>query len=249
MRKLIFVVFVALLAVVACTPTPTPAPTTEDQKAFYALGVHLNKQLSIFDLTAEELKYVQLGMADAAAGKQLAAEPEANMQKLGQLAQDRMTKATEKQKALATSFLEKAATEKGAQKTASGLIYTEIKAGTGAQPNATNIVKVHYVGTLIDGKEFDSSVKRGQPAEFPLGQVIPCWREGVSMMKVGGKAKLVCPSEIAYGDRGRPPIIPGGATLVFDVELLEVKAADAAPATPAKPSAPQVPAPKPNAKK
>jgi len=249
MRKLMFVVFVALLAVVACSPTPTPAPETEDQKAFYALGVHLNKQLSIFDLTPEELKYVQLGMADAAAGKKLAAEPEANMQKLGQLAQDRTNKATEKQKALAKSFLEKAATEKGAQKTASGLIYTEIKAGTGAHPNAANVVKVNYVGTLIDGKEFDSSVKRGQPVEFPLGQVLPCWTEGVSMMKVGGKAKLVCPSEIAYGDRGRPPIIPGGATLIFEVELLEVKAATAAPAMPAMPPAPPVPAPKPNAKK
>jgi FKBP-type peptidyl-prolyl cis-trans isomerase FkpA len=249
MRKLIFAVFVALLAAVACSPTLTPAPTTEDQKAFYSLGVHLNKQLSIFDLTPEELKYVQLGMADAAAGKQLAAEPEANTQKLGQLAQDRMAKATEKQKALAKSFLEKAATEKGAQKTASGLIYTEIKAGTGTQPNAANVVKVNYVGTLIDGKEFDSSVKRGQPVEFPLGQVLPCWTEGVGMMKVGGKAKLVCPSEIAYGDRGRPPIIPGGATLIFEVELLEVKAANAAPSMPAMPPAPPVPAPKPNAKK
>ena len=126
------------------------------------------------------------------------------------------------------------------------MIYTEIKAGTGAQPNAASFVKVNYVGTFIDGKEFDSSVKRGQPVEFPLGQVIPCWTEGVGMMKVGGKARLVCPSEIAYGDRGRPPIIPGGATLVFEVELLEVKAA---PADPAMPAVPPAPAPKPNAKK
>ena len=104
------------------------------------------------------------------------------------------------------------------------MIYTEIKAGTGAQPKPSNIVKVHYTGTLIDGKEFDSSVKRGQPVEFPLNRVIPCWTEGVGMMKVGGKAKLVCPSNIAYGDQGRPPIIPGGATLIFEVELLDVKA-------------------------
>jgi FKBP-type peptidyl-prolyl cis-trans isomerase FkpA len=249
MRKLTFVFFVALLAVVACSPTQTPAPKTEDEKAFYALGVNLSKQLSIFDLTPEELKYVQLGMADAAAGRKLAAEPEANMQKLNQLANDRMTKTTEKLKALAKPFLEKAATEKGARKTASGLIYTDIKAGTGAQPNAASVVKINYVGTFIDGKEFDSSVKRGQPVEFPLGQVIPCWAEGVGMMKVGGKAKLVCPSEITYGDRGRPPIIPGGATLIFEVELLEVKAATAAPSMPAMPLVPSVPAPKPNAKK
>ncbi|HEX8908988.1 MAG TPA: FKBP-type peptidyl-prolyl cis-trans isomerase, partial [Anaeromyxobacteraceae bacterium] len=91
------------------------------------------------------------------------------------------------------------------------------------QPKETDTVKVHYTGTLIDGKVFDSSVKRGQPAEFPLNQVIKCWTEGVAKMKVGGKAKLVCPSSIAYGDEGRPPTIPGGATLVFEVELLDVK--------------------------
>jgi len=219
------VVCVALVAVWGCSPQ---APKTEDQKAFYALGVHLSKQLSVFDLTTEELKYVQLGMSDAAGGKKLAAEPEANMQKLGELAQARMQKATEKQKELAKPFLEKAAKEAGVKKTASGLIYKEIKAGTGAQARATDIVKVHYVGTLIDGKEFDSSVKRGQPAELPLSQVFPCWTEGVSMMKVGGKSKLICPSEIAYGDRGRPPVIPGGATLVFEVELLDVKDAKTA---------------------
>ncbi len=249
MRKLTFVFFIALLAVVACSPTQTPSPKTEDEKTFYALGVNLSQQLSIFDLTPEELKYVQLGMADAAAGRKLVAEPEANMQKLNQLAKDRMTKTTEKQKALAKPFLEKAATEKVARKTASGLIYTEIKAGTGAQPNAASVVKVNYVATLIDGKEFDSSVKRGQPQEFELGHVIPCLVEGVGMMKVGGKAKLVCPSEIAYGDKGHQPLIPGGATLIFEVELLEVKAATAAPAMPAMPLVPPVPAPKPNAKK
>ncbi len=226
MRKLFFIVIVALLALSGCSSSPT----TDDQKAFYALGVHLNKQVSIFDLSSEELKYVQQGLSDASAGKKLAAEPEANMQKLGLLAQARMIRTTEKQKEISKPFLEKAAKEKGAQKTASGLIYTEIKAGTGAQPKAANVVKVHYTGTLVDGKEFDSSVKRGQPVDFPLGQVIPCWNEGVGMMKVGGKAKLVCPSELAYGDKGRPPVIPGGATLIFEVELLDVKAASAATA-------------------
>ena len=232
MRKLVVVVCIALIAIWGCSPE---APKTEDQKAFYALGVHLNKQLSVFDLSPEEFKYVQLGMSDASAGKKLAAEPEANMKKLGELAQARMQKATEKQKDLSKLFLEKAAKEAGVKKTASGLIYKEIKAGTGAQAKATDIVKVHYVGTLIDGKEFDSSVKRGQPAELPLSQVFPCWTEGVSMMKVGGKSKLICPSEIAYGDRGRPPVIPGGATLVFEVELLDVKDANSA-AMPPSPS-------------
>ena len=122
----------------------------------------------------------------------------------------------------AQAFLDKAAAEPGAVKTASGLVYHETEAGTGAAPKATDTVKVHYRGTLIDGTEFDSSYKRNEPAEFPLNRVIPCWTEGVQKMKVGGKARLVCPASIAYGDVGSPPVIPGGATLVFEIELLGV---------------------------
>jgi FKBP-type peptidyl-prolyl cis-trans isomerase FkpA len=110
-------------------------------------------------------------------------------------------------------------------KTASGLIYREIKPGTGASPTATDVVKVHYRGTLTNGTEFDSSYKRNEPAQFPLNQVIPCWTEGVQRMKVGGKSQLVCPANIAYGEAGRPPVIPGGATLVFEIELLAIGAA------------------------
>src|SRR6266853_5656676 len=105
-------------------------------------------------------------------------------------------------------YLAKAAAEPGAVKTASGLIYFEMRDGTGASPRSTQTVKVNYRGTLINGKEFDSSYKRNMPIEFPLNQVIPCWTEGVQKMKVGGKSKLVCPSSIAYGDRGSPPVIP-----------------------------------------
>jgi len=119
-------------------------------------------------------------------------------------------------------YLEKAAREPGAQKTSSGLIYRELRPGTGASPRATDTVKVHYRGTLTDGKEFDSSYARNEPAEFPLNRVIPCWTEGVQKMKVGGKSQLVCPSTIAYGERGAPPDIPGGATLIFEIELLGI---------------------------
>jgi FKBP-type peptidyl-prolyl cis-trans isomerase FkpA len=117
----------------------------------------------------------------------------------------------------------KAAAEPGAVKTPSGLVYKEMTPGTGASPKSTQVVKVNYRGTLIDGKEFDSSYKRNMPIEFPLNQVIPCWTEGVQRMKVGGKSKLVCPASIAYGESGRPPVIPGGATLVFEIELLGIK--------------------------
>jgi len=120
------------------------------------------------------------------------------------------------------TYLEKSAAEPGAVKTASGLIYTELKPGSGASPKATDTVTVNYRGTLVDGTEFDSSYARNESAQFPLNRVIPCWTEGVQRMKVGGKSRLVCPSSIAYGDRGSPPTIPGGATLIFEVELLRI---------------------------
>lgn len=120
------------------------------------------------------------------------------------------------------AYAAKAASEKGAEKSPSGLVYKEVKAGTGESPKATDTVTVHYTGKLIDGTVFDSSLQRA-PASFPLNNVIKCWTEGVQKMKVGGKATLICPSSIAYGDQGRPPRINGGATLVFDVELLAIK--------------------------
>lgn len=107
-------------------------------------------------------------------------------------------------------------------KTASGIVITTMKEGSGASPKSADVVKVHYRGTLTDGKEFDSSYKRGQAATFPLNRVIPCWTEGVQTMKVGGKAKLVCPPNLAYGGRGVPGTIPADATLVFEIELLEI---------------------------
>ena len=115
-------------------------------------------------------------------------------------------------------------------KTASGLVYIPVKEGTGASPVATDKVKVHYTGKLIDGTVFDSSVTRGSPVTFPLSGVIACWTEGVQKMKVGGEATLVCPPSIAYGERGAPGAIPPNATLVFKVELLGVTPSAPAPA-------------------
>ena len=120
------------------------------------------------------------------------------------------------------AVLTAAAKEAGAQVTKSGLVYQSFKEGAGASPASTDRVKVHYKGSFPDGKEFDSSYKRGQPTEFPLNGVIPCWTEGVQLMKTGGKAKLTCPSAIAYGQRGAGGVIPPNATLVFEVELLGI---------------------------
>jgi len=106
---------------------------------------------------------------------------------------------------------------------ASGLVFTEVAAGTGASPTATDRVRVHYHGTFPNGRVFDSSMDRGEPAVFPLNRVIPCWTEALQLMKVGGKAKLECPPEIAYGSRGAPPRVPANATLHFDVELIAIE--------------------------
>jgi FKBP-type peptidyl-prolyl cis-trans isomerase FkpA len=125
--------------------------------------------------------------------------------------------------AMANDTIDKAAKEKGAVKTKSGLVYRSLKDGSGKAPTAASTVEVNYRGTLPDGKEFDSSYKRKQSIKFPLTGVIPCWTEGVQMMKVGGKAQLVCPPELAYGARGAGRDVPPNATLIFEVELLDVK--------------------------
>jgi FKBP-type peptidyl-prolyl cis-trans isomerase FkpA len=129
----------------------------------------------------------------------------------------------EKAAAEGKEFLEKAAGEKGAVKSDSGMVYQSLKEGNGASPTATDKVKVNYRGTLVDGKEFDSSYKRGTPAEFRLDGVIKCWTEGLQKMKEGGRARFVCPATLAYGDAGAGELILPGSTLNFEVELLEVK--------------------------
>ena len=203
-------------------PAAAPAAlATDDQKTVYALGLQLYRSLGQFDLSPAELEIVKRALSDAAAGKP-AVDLNTWGPKMAVFAGARSARAAEKQKTAATAYLVKAAAEPGAMKTDSGIIYKQLKAGTGASPKASDTVKVNYRGTLTDGTEFDSSYKRNQPAQFPLTGVIKCWTEGVQKMKVGGKIQLVCPSDLAYGPQGHPPTIPGGATLIFEVELLEI---------------------------
>jgi FKBP-type peptidyl-prolyl cis-trans isomerase FkpA len=211
-------------------------PRSEEEKSLYALGVVLSQQIQPFSLSEAELAMVQAGLADGAAGKPKV-DPQAYIPRLQELAKTRMAAAEAENKKAGQAFADKAAAQKGAQKTPSGLVITTLKPGTGPSPKATDTVKVHYHGTLIDGKVFDSSVQRNEPATFPLNGVIKCWTEGVQLMKVGGKSRLVCPADIAYGSRGSPPDIKPGSTLVFEVELLGIEKPEAEAAPP--PQAPQ----------
>lgn len=204
------------------------SPTlTEDQKAVYAygaaIGQQVGEQVKQLRLTAEELDAFRSGFADTLAGKAPTVEIDEYEGKFKVLAEARVAAGTAERKQEGTDFVANAAKEPGAVKTESGLVFRTLTAGQGPSPTANDVVRVHYHGTLVDGKVFDSSVERGEPAEFPLNQVISCWTEGLQLMKVGEKARLVCPPEIAYGDRGGGGTIPPGATLAFDVELLEIK--------------------------
>jgi len=222
---LVTLVFSACNADAAKTAKPVE-PTTDDQKAVYSIGLLISKQLKGFELTPEELALVQKGLADGIGNAPTTVKPEDYLPKIQQL---QLTRAA----AAGTAYLDKAAKETGATKTASGIVIKHNVVGTGAQPKATDNVKVHYEGKLVDGTVFDSSIQRGQPIDFGLDGVIPCWTEGVQTMKVGGKAKLVCPANLAYGEQGRPGI-PPNAVLVFDVELIAINQPDAKPAQPGK---------------
>jgi len=214
-----------LLVVLALAPAARAAEVkldTEEQKTLYALGLALSRNLATFNLTPSELETVEAGMSDGLFSKEKKVEIDKYGQKIQELAQARSKAAAEKEKEAAKPFLEKMAQEKGAKKLDSGVVIITLKPGTGPSPKATDKVKVHYHGTLTDGTVFDSSVQRGQPATFPLNGVIKCWTDGVQQMKVGGKSRLVCPADVAYGERGAPPKIKPGATLVFEVELLDI---------------------------
>jgi FKBP-type peptidyl-prolyl cis-trans isomerase FkpA len=223
-RHLSFVVAAGFLLSLSCgkRQSGTPEIKTDEQKTFYALGLMLGRNVGVFNMTQAELEIVKAGLSDAVLKKKPVVEMEAFGPKVDGLARARSTAAAAGEKGKAKGVLDKAEKEPGAVKTPSGLVFRTIKPGTGASPAATDKVKVHYHGTLPDGTVFDSSVKRGQPVDFPLNGVIKCWTEGVQKMKVGEKAKLTCPAEIAYGENGRPPVIPGGATLIFEVDLLEI---------------------------
>jgi FKBP-type peptidyl-prolyl cis-trans isomerase FkpA len=237
MRKLISIIVTGIVLLTAAA-FAADAPKTEEQKTLYALGVWLSNRVAPLNLSAADLEFVKAGLIDGVLGHDKKVDLQVYGPKIDDMAKSRAASVATNEKKVGQAFADKAAAEKGAVKKPSGLVYTEIKAGTGESPKATDKVKVHYRGTLIDGTtEFDSSYKRNAPVDFSLNQVIPCWTEGLQLMKVGGKGKLICPSDIAYGDAGRGNSgIKPGATLVFEVELLEIMKPDAAKPESGKPA-------------
>ena len=197
------------------------APETDDQKILNALGQALSQNLLPANLSADELAFVQRGLSDAVLGRDALVVLDEYGPQIQGFMESRVAVAADGELELANAFLEEQAGLDGAERTESGIIIQEMTVGTGANPAAEDTVSVHYHGTLRDGTVFDSSVDRGEPATFPLTGVIPCWTEGVQRIAVGGKSRLVCPPDLAYGPQGRPGI-PGNAALVFEVELLEI---------------------------
>ncbi len=197
---------------------------TDEDKAFYAFGQSMSQQIGTLGLSEHELEMVKAGLTDGVMKRPSRVDMQLFQATFQEIVRTRVAAGSAGEKKAGSDFLEKAAQQKGATKTKSGLVIQPIKPGTGDAPKATDTVKVHYTGTLIDGAVFDSSVQRGEPATFPLNGVIPCWTEGLQQMKIGGKSKLICPSSIAYGDRGAPPKIKPGATLIFEVELIDIVA-------------------------
>lgn len=210
------------LALVLLAAANAVAADKDDEKTFYFIGMAISQNLEMLDLSDAEAAQVVKGLSDSLAGKAEQLDPNVYNPKVRTLTNERMDARASQEKSAGDAYVAKMAGEAGAKQTATGLVYLETKAGTGEQPTAASRVKAHYHGILRDGTVFDSSVNRGQPLEIGLSQVIPCWTEGIAMMKEGGKARLTCPSNIAYGERGSPPAIPPNAALTFDVELIEI---------------------------
>ena len=200
----------------------TPEPTTDEQKTLYAIGLTISQSIGTFSLSEAELELVNAGITDGVFKRPSKVDLQTFGPKIQQLQQVRASVIAEPEKKAGAAFLAKVAAEPGAKKTESGAILKTIKEGNGATPKITDMVKVHYQGTLIDGTVFDSSTKLGEPAMMRVNEMSKCWVEGMRQIKVGSMSKLVCPSSLAYRDKGRPPLIKPGATLVFEIELLEI---------------------------
>jgi FKBP-type peptidyl-prolyl cis-trans isomerase FklB len=233
MKPFILIVSASLLALPLFGQEKSPQLKDQKDKVSYSIGMNIGANLSRqkVDINPDLLA---AGIKDAIAGKPQLTQDQVKdvMQQFEKDMEQKQKAAGEKNKADGAKFLDDNKKKPGVKTTASGLQYKVEKEGTGPQPKATDMVTVNYRGTLIDGTEFDSSYKRGQPATFPLNGVIKGWTEGLQLMKVGSKCQFFVPSTLAYGERSVGPDIAANATLIFEVELLDVKP----PPTPAPPT-------------
>ncbi len=229
---------VSCLATMLCLGTTVafagaPDPTTDEQKTFYVMGLTISQSIESFNLNESELELVKSGISDGVLNRTPKVDLQTFGPKIQQLQQARASVVADEQKKLGAAFFAKASLEPGAKKTESGALITTIKEGKGASPKRADAVKMHYSGALIDGTVFDSTRKQKEPATIMVSEMSKCWTEGILQMKPGGKSRLICPSNLAYRDKGLAPHIKPGATLVFDIDLIEVVGAK--PSTPNSP--------------
>ena len=227
MRTLAIWSTVIVLATAVNAMADEPKLETDDQKALYALGLTINRSLSPFNLSPSELELVEAGLADGSLHRTPKVDLETYGPKIKQLQEARAAAMAAAERKTSQAFIDQAAGEPGATRTASGLLMIPLTPGTGASPKATDTVTVNYEGRLTDGTVFDSSMQHGGPATVPVSGVIKCWTEALQLAKVGSKIRLVCPADLAYGDQGWPPLIKPGATLVYEVELLGISQSSA----------------------
>jgi len=253
--------FGGVLLAADAPPSPTPAapaapaakaaapahaaakPAASDpelDKTLYSLGVLLSRNLETFQLTEAEFAHVRAGLTDGFHKKADSTAAEASMSQIQALQRSRAAALAQTEKEHGQAYLDKAAGAPGAVKTSSGLVYVPVVVGSGETPTRSDRVRVNYEGRLIDGTVFDSSAQHGQAATLQVGGIIPCWTEALQLMKVGGKSRIVCPSTLAYGDRGAPPKILPGSTLEFDIELLAIEPPAPPPSSGGLPGAPGV---------
>ncbi len=222
-------------------PTPTPArkaagatakttpasagsaePSTEREKILYAMGAMLGLPVSSLDLKEEDLVWIRQGLSDSAGGRSLRVPLEPFAPRVSDFTQNRLAEVASLQAAKDSPVVQREAARPGTVRHPSGLLYRETKAGTKPGPGKTGKVFVAYTGTLTDGTVFDTSKSLGRPIIFDLEKVIPCWRNALPLMKAGGQARIVCPASLAWGNVGNPPRIRPGATVIYDIELVEV---------------------------
>lgn len=222
MRRAVPVALLVSMILARPTFATPPEGETEYERTFYALGYKLGMGMAPLEHTDAEFEMLRAGFADGIEARESRVPWEEYVQKIPQMLKTRVATVSDDERMASLAFVDGAAAEEGAIRTESGLVIREIVAGSGKSPGPGDKVKVHYHGMLRDGTVFDSSVDRGAPSVFAFDGVLPCWQEALGRMKVGGKSRIVCPSDLAYGDKGVPPKIQPGAALSFEVELLEI---------------------------